>query len=205
MSRSTSTREEKLDSEVRSWMAFAKQKLLDISILAAAEAGDQAALAQINANQRLLQQRSTSPRVHNLEVEKGAAQVSESMLSRRSPHESALKQAAALHLPLLPTTTIGLFPQTPEVRQMRAAFKAGKIDSAVYETFLEEETVRCLRFQEETGIDVLVHGEFERNDMVEYFGEQLSGFTFSQNGWVQTRLPLREAPIIFGDVARPHL
>jgi 5-methyltetrahydropteroyltriglutamate--homocysteine methyltransferase len=128
------------------------------------------------------------------------------MLNRKSPHGiRAGKQAAALHLPLLPTTTIGSFPQTPEVRQMRAAFKAGKIDTAAYETFLEEETVRCLRFQEETGIDVLVHGEFERNDMVEYFGEQLSGFTFSQNGWVQSYgSRCVKPPIIFGDVARAH-
>lgn len=198
--------EEKLDPEVRGWMAFAKQKLLDISVLATADAGDQAALGKINANQRLLNQRRTSPRVHNPEVEKTAAQVSESMLNRKSPHRVRTgKQAAVLHLPLLPTTTIGSFPQTPEVRQMRAAFKAAKIDSAAYETFLEEETVRCLRFQEETGIDVLVHGEFERNDMVEYFGEQLSGFTFSQNGWVQSYgSRCVKPPIIFGDVARPH-
>jgi 5-methyltetrahydropteroyltriglutamate--homocysteine methyltransferase len=198
--------EEKLDSEIRNWMAFAKQKLLEISILATAEAGDQTALGQIHANQRLLHQRRTSPRVHNLEVEKRAAQVNESMLNRKSPHGvRAGKQAAALHLPPLPTTTIGSFPQTPEVRQMRAAFKAGRLDTAAYETFLEEETVRCLRFQEETGIDVLVHGEFERNDMVEYFGEQLSGFTISQNGWVQSYgSRCVKPPIIFGDVARPH-
>jgi len=198
--------EEKLDSEISNWMAFAKQKLLDVSILARAEAGEQAALDKIHANQELLHQRRTSPRVHNVEVEKRAAQVNESMLNRKTPHRvRAGKQAAVLHLPLLPTTTIGSFPQTPEVRQMRAAFKAGKIDSAAYETCLEEETVRCLRFQEETGIDVLVHGEFERNDMVEYFGEQLSGFTFSQNGWVQSYgSRCVKPPIIFGDVARPH-
>jgi len=198
--------EEKLDSDLRNWIGFAKQKLQEISILARAEAGDEAALGQIHANQRLLRQRRTSPRVHSLEVEKRAAQVKESMLNRKSPHGiRAGKQAAALHLPLLPTTTIGSFPQTPEVRQMRAAFKAGKIDTAAYETFIEEEIVRCLRFQEETGIDVLVHGEFERNDMVEYFGEQLSGFTFSQNGWVQSYgSRCVKPPIIFGDVARPH-
>jgi 5-methyltetrahydropteroyltriglutamate--homocysteine methyltransferase len=198
--------EEKIDSEIRGWMAFAKQKLLDISVIARAEVCDQAALGQINANQRLLHQRRTSPRVKNLEVEKRAAQVNESMLNRKSPYAvRVVKQAAALRLPLLPTTTIGSFPQTPEVRQMRAAFKAGKIDTAAYETFLEEETVRCLRFQEETGIDVLVHGEFERNDMVEYFGEQLSGFTFSQNGWVQSYgSRCVKPPIIFGDVARAH-
>ncbi len=194
-----------LDSEVRNWMAFAKQKLQEVSILARAEAGHQAALGQIHANQQSLHQRRTSSRVHNLEVQRRAARVDESMLNRKSPHDvRARTQAAALRLPLLPTTTIGSFPQTPEVRQMRASFKAGKLDSAGYEKFLEEETVRCLRFQEETGIDVLVHGEFERNDMVEYFGEQLSGFTFSQHGWVQSYgSRCVKPPIIFGDVARP--
>jgi 5-methyltetrahydropteroyltriglutamate--homocysteine methyltransferase len=128
------------------------------------------------------------------------------MLSRKSPHAVRAKmQAASLQLPLLPTTTIGSFPQTSEVRRMRASFKAGKLDLASYEKFLEEEIVRCLRFQEETGIDVLVHGEFERNDMVEYFGEQLSGFTFSQHGWVQSYgSRCVKPPIIFGDVARPR-
>lgn len=198
--------EDKLDSEVRSWMAFAKQKLQEISLLAKAEAGDQPALGQIHAKQQLLHQRRTSPRVHTLEVQTRAAAVDESMLNRKSPHDvRAQKQAASLRLPLLPTTTIGSFPQTPEVRQMRASFKAGRLDSASYEKFLEEETVRCLRFQEQTGIDVLVHGEFERNDMVEYFGEQLSGFTFSQHGWVQSYgSRCVKPPIIYGDVARPH-
>jgi 5-methyltetrahydropteroyltriglutamate--homocysteine methyltransferase len=144
--------------------------------------------------------------VHNREVRERIESIDESMLTRKNPHSvRAKKQSAALHLPLLPTTTIGSFPQTAEVRHMRASFKAGKLDSAGYEKFLEEETVRCLRFQEETGIDVLVHGEFERNDMVEYFGEQLSGFTFSQHGWVQSYgSRCVKPPIIFGDVARPH-
>jgi 5-methyltetrahydropteroyltriglutamate--homocysteine methyltransferase len=125
--------------------------------------------------------------VHDPEVRQRVESLGDSMLARKNSHSGrAEKQAAALRMPLLPTTTIGSFPQTAEVRQMRASFKAGKLDFASYEKFLEEETVRCLRFQEEAGIDVLVHGEFERNDMVEYFGEQLSGFTFSQHGWVQS-------------------
>ena len=198
--------EDKLDSEVRSWMAFAKQKLKEVSTLVQAAEGDQTALGQIRAYERLLQLRRSSPRVHNREVRERIESIDESMLTRKNSHSvRAKKQSAALHLPLLPTTTIGSFPQTAEVRHMRASFKAGKLDSAGYEKFLEEETVRCLRFQEETGIDVLVHGEFERNDMVEYFGEQLSGFAFSQHGWVQSYgSRCVKPPIIFGDVARPH-
>jgi 5-methyltetrahydropteroyltriglutamate--homocysteine methyltransferase len=198
--------EEKLDPELRNWMAFAKQKLQEVSVLARAAEGDRTVLTQIQANQQLLELRRLSPRVRNPEVRRRTESADESMLTRKSPHSiRAKKQAAALHLPLLPTTTIGSFPQTAEVRQMRASFKAGNLDSAGYEKFLEEETVRCLRFQEETGIDVLVHGEFERNDMVEYFGEQLSGFTFSQHGWVQSYgSRCVKPPIIFGDVARPH-
>jgi len=196
--------EDKLDSEVRSWMAFAKQKLQEVSTLVQAAEGDQTALEQIRANERLLELRRSSPRVHNPEVRQRIESVDGSMLTRKNPHSvRAKKQSAVLRLPLLPTTTIGSFPQTAEVRQMRASFKAGRLDSAGYEKFLEEETVRCLRFQEETGIDVLVHGEFERNDMVEYFGEQLSGFTFSQHGWVQSYgSRCVKPPIIFGDVAR---
>jgi 5-methyltetrahydropteroyltriglutamate--homocysteine methyltransferase len=198
--------EEQLDREIRNWMAFAKQKLQEVSVLARALEGDYAALAQIRANQQLLEGRRSSVRVHDPEVRRRVKCVEESMLTRKSPHSArAMKQAAALHLPLLPTTTIGSFPQTAEVRHMRASFKAGKLDSAGYEKFLEEEIVRCLRFQEQTGIDVLVHGEFERNDMVEYFGEQLSGFTFSHNGWVQSYgSRCVKPPIIFGDVARPQ-
>ena len=198
--------EERLDPEVRGWMAFAKQKLEEVSVLVRAVNGDDAALGQIRANQQLHELRRSSRRVNNPEVRQRIASVNESMLPRKSPHVArAAKQAASLRLPLLPTTTIGSFPQTSEVRGMRASFKAGKLDLASYEKFLEEETVRCLRFQEETGIDVLVHGEFERNDMVEYFGEQLSGFTFSQHGWVQSYgSRCVKPPILFGDVARPR-
>jgi 5-methyltetrahydropteroyltriglutamate--homocysteine methyltransferase len=105
---------------------------------------------------------------------------------------------------LLPTTTIGSFPQTAEVRKARAAWRAGNLPEAEYETYLEKETVACLREQEEAGLDLLVHGEFERNDMVEYFGEQLQGFAFTQNGWVQSYgSRCVKPPVIYGDVARP--
>jgi 5-methyltetrahydropteroyltriglutamate--homocysteine methyltransferase len=113
-------------------------------------------------------------------------------------------QTAHIDLPLLPTTTIGSFPQTKEVRKFRADFKAGTISAAEYEKFVQEETTRTIRFQEEIGLDVLVHGEFERNDMVEYFGEQLNGFAFTQYGWVQSYgSRCVKPPVIFGDVSRP--
>jgi len=198
--------EDKLDAEVRSWMAFAKQKLQEVSLLARAADEDQAAVNEIRANKQLLEDRQKSPHVRNTQIRQRVASVDEGALNRKSPYQvRARKQSATLGLPLMPTTTIGSFPQTAEVRHMRAAFKAGKLDVSRYEQFLEEEIVRCLRFQEATGIDVLVHGEFERNDMVEYFGEQLSGFVFSQHGWVQSYgSRCVKPPIIFGDVARPH-
>ncbi|WP_267124025.1 5-methyltetrahydropteroyltriglutamate--homocysteine S-methyltransferase, partial [Xanthomonas sacchari] len=113
-------------------------------------------------------------------------------------------QQAALRLPLYPTTTIGSFPQTEQVRQARAQHKAGKLDDAAYDAFLAAETERCVRAQEQLGLDVLVHGEFERNDMVEYFGEQLDGFAFTRHGWVQSYgSRCVKPPIIYGDVQRP--
>src|SRR5690606_22645958 len=113
-------------------------------------------------------------------------------------------QQAALALPPYPTTTIGSFPQTRQVREARAKFKSGKLEGAAYEAFLEAQTEQCVRFQEQVGIDVLVHGEFERNDMVEYFGEQLDGFAFTRLGWVQSYgSRCVKPPVIFGDVARP--
>ncbi|MEE7546714.1 5-methyltetrahydropteroyltriglutamate--homocysteine S-methyltransferase, partial [Xanthomonas sp. Kuri4-1] len=115
-----------------------------------------------------------------------------------------LAQQQALQLPAYPTTTIGSFPQTQAVREARARNKSGKLSHADYERFLEEETERCVRFQEEIGLDVLVHGEFERNDMVEYFGEQLDGFAFTKLGWVQSYgSRCVKPPVIYGDVARP--
>src|SRR5690606_4040238 len=110
-----------------------------------------------------------------------------------------------LALPAYPTTTIGSFPQTLEVREARAKNRSGTLSDADYDVFLAAETERCVRFQEDIGIDVLVHGEFERNDMVEYFGEQLEGFAFTKLGWVQSYgSRCVKPPIIFGDVTRPQ-
>jgi len=131
--------------------------------------------------------------------------VTDNDINRHSPYtERAKKQHALLNLPLFPTTTIGSFPQTKEVRSWRAKARKGEITAEEYERLLKEETARAIRWQEEIDIDVLVHGEFERNDMVEYFGEQLSGFTFTQKGWVQSYgSRCVKPPIIFGDVSRP--
>jgi 5-methyltetrahydropteroyltriglutamate--homocysteine methyltransferase len=197
--------ETKLDAEVRSWMAFAKQKLEEVALLAKAADGEEAIANELAENARLVESRKTSPRIHKQEVALRLAMIDQAMAGRENPYPlRRLRQAEALSLPKFPTTTIGSFPQTSEVRKMRAAFRSGKIDQLTYEKFLEEETARCIRFQEEVGLDVLVHGEFERNDMVEYFGEQLDGFVFSENGWVQSYgSRCVKPPIIYGDVSRP--
>jgi len=197
--------EVKLDTEVRSWMAFAKQKLNEVVLLAKAMDGRGAIKDALTKNEGLVRSRKASPRIHKQEVERRLAAFDNTMASRKSPFAVRQQcQAEALSLPKLPTTTIGSFPQTAEVRKMRAAFRNGKIDQQTYDKFLQEETTRCIRFQEEVGLDVLVHGEFERNDMVEYFGEQLDGFVFSENGWVQSYgSRCVKPPIIYGDVSRP--
>jgi 5-methyltetrahydropteroyltriglutamate--homocysteine methyltransferase len=196
--------ETKLDPEIRNWMAFAKQKLQEVALLAKAIEGRQAVGKELAVSDDAQKSRSNSPRIHKAEVKKRMAAVTDAMARRKSPYpQRKEKQTRALSLPKFPTTTIGSFPQTAEVRKTRAAFKAGKIDQQAYDKFVEEETVRCIRFQEEIGLDVLVHGEFERNDMVEYFGEQLDGFVFSENGWVQSYgSRCVKPPIIYGDVSR---
>lgn len=195
-----------LDSELRSWLSFATQKLAELAIIAqAADGEDFKVKAEISANKTALKARKSSRRIHNELVKKRVAEIDESLMSRKSNFTARKKiQTAHIDLPLLPTTTIGSFPQTKEVRKFRADFKAGKISAADYEKFVQEETTRTIRFQEEIGLDVLVHGEFERNDMVEYFGEQLSGFFFTKNGWVQSYgSRCVKPPVIFGDVSRP--
>jgi 5-methyltetrahydropteroyltriglutamate--homocysteine methyltransferase len=157
--------------------------------------------AQLDANARALAARRTSRRIHNPAVKQRARGVTEPEMRRLSPHAERRKKQ--LRLPLFPTTTIGSFPQTAEVRAARKKLHEGKLTSAEYDAFIAEQITRTLKLQEELGLDVLVHGEFERNDMVEYFGEQLDGFAFTENGWVQsygTRYV--KPPIIYGDVSR---
>ncbi|NDF12600.1 MAG: 5-methyltetrahydropteroyltriglutamate--homocysteine S-methyltransferase [Proteobacteria bacterium] len=199
--------ETKLDAELKSWLAFAKQKLTEVATLAKALGEGRAAVkAELEANKKALDARRSSKRIHNDAVKKRTASITEAMIKRDSPFKARIaKQEAHLKLPLLPTTTIGSFPQTDEIRQARAKFKKGELTEAQYDAFLEQKTKECVAFQDKIGIDVPVHGEFERNDMVEYFGEQLQGFTFSQNGWVQSYgSRCVKPPIIFGDVSRPE-
>ena len=198
--------ERKMDSELRSWMSFAKQKLDEVVLLALGIDAREAIEAELGMNAKILKSRTSSPRIHHEEVERRLEAVDSAMLNRKSGYELRSKeQEQELSLPLLPTTTIGSFPQTGEVRRMRAEYRSGKLGTAEYERFIEAETEQCIRFQEEIGIDVLVHGEFERNDMVEYFGEQLEGFVFSENGWVQSYgSRCVKPPIIYGDVFRPQ-
>lgn len=199
--------EEKLDSEIKSWLSFAKQKLAEINAINKAVNGnsDAEVAKLLDANKKANESRKTSAKIHDNAVKQRVANIKESDMNRKNNFATRKKvQNLQIDLPLLPTTTIGSFPQTKEVRKYRADFKAGKINADEYKKFLQEETTRCIRFQEEIGLDVLVHGEFERNDMVEYFGEQLKGFAFTEYGWVQSYgSRCVKPPIIFGDVSRP--
>ena len=198
--------EDRMDDELLAWLAFAKQKVVEVSVLAKGLfEGRDAIKAELEANAAAMASRRTSTRIHNAAVSARVAAITPEMATRKSPYAVRAKvQAAELKLPLFPTTTIGSFPQTDDVRAARAANKAKKLSDADYTTFLQQKTAECVAWQESIGIDVLVHGEFERNDMVEYFGEQLSGFVFSRFGWVQSYgSRCVKPPIIFGDVSRP--
>ena len=188
--------EKKLDPELKSWLAFAKQKLQEVVALAK---GDRAAVDDSN---RAAKSRTTSQRIHNAAVQRRAASVTEKDKVRRAPF--AERRKSQVDLPRYPTTTIGSFPQTTEVRAARRKLHDAELTPEEYEQFIEQQIGKTVTLQEELGLDVLVHGEFERNDMVEYFGEQLAGFAFTEHGWVQsygTRYV--KPPIIFGDVSRP--
>ncbi|GAK51674.1 5-methyltetrahydropteroyltriglutamate--homocysteine methyltransferase [Candidatus Moduliflexus flocculans] len=196
-----------LDADVRSWLAFARQKLDEIALLTRAlNEGIAAIQNEYDANQRVIEDRRESFKIHNPAVKSRIAAISPDMLNRISPFPARkAAQQAQLHLPDLPTTTIGSFPQTPEIRQARLAWNKGKMSAKEYETFLRKEIADTVKFQEEIGLDVLVHGESERTDMVEYFGLQLNGFAFTQNGWVQSYgSRCVRPPIIYGDVSRPQ-
>jgi 5-methyltetrahydropteroyltriglutamate--homocysteine methyltransferase len=198
--------ETELDAEVRDWLAFAKQKLTEIVILTRAiNEGVTVVAHELEANQATMERRRTSSRIHHPAVKARVAAIDPSMYKRHSAFAVRHTLQQALQLPMLPTTTIGSFPQTKEVRQTRSQFKAGKLDAAAYEAFLEQETARVIRVQEEVGLDVLVHGEVERNDMVEYFGEQLTGYLVTRHGWVQSYGSRGvKPPILYGDIARPQ-
>ena len=194
--------ERKLDPELKGWLAFAKQKLGEVVVLSRAlRDGRRAAAAALEANARALASRRASSRIHNAAVKRRAAAVTEQDLRRAAPYRERRQQQ--VRLPLYPTTTIGSFPQTAEVRAARRQFLDGKTTGAEYERFIQDQIQRALKIQEDLGLDVLVHGEFERNDMVEYFGEQLQGFAFTEHGWVQSYgSRYVKPPIIYGDVSR---
>ena len=195
-----------LDAELKSWLTFATQKLDELAVIAKAADGQESEVkAALDANKAAIENRKSSKRIHDNAVKQRVSAIDESLMNRKSNFAARKKiQTDFIDLPLLPTTTIGSFPQTKEVRKYRADFKAGNISATEYEKFVQEETTRTIRFQEEIGLDVLVHGEFERNDMVEYFGEQLKGFFFTKNGWVQSYgSRCVKPPVIFGDVSRP--
>ena len=200
--------EDGLDAELKSWLAFARQKLDELRVLARAiHEGRDAVRDELAANRQAIESRRRSPRVHNPAVQAALAQcATEAATTRQSPYAvRAQRQRARFQLPMFPTTTIGSFPQTAEIRQARRQFKAGEIDAEAYEQAMRAEVARCVREQETLGLDVLVHGEPERNDMVEYFGEQLEGYAFSRFGWVQSYgSRCVKPPILFGDISRPH-
>ncbi|XP_041023716.1 5-methyltetrahydropteroyltriglutamate--homocysteine methyltransferase-like [Juglans microcarpa x Juglans regia] len=197
--------ETKLDKEIKSWLAFAAQKILEVNALAKALSGHKDE-AFFSANAAALASRKSSPRVTNEAVQKDAAALKGSDHRRSTNVSTRLDaQQKKLNLPILPTTTIGSFPQTIELRRVRREYKAKKISEGEYVKAIKEEINKVVKLQEELDIDVLVHGEPERNDMVEYFGEQLSGFAFTVNGWVQSYgSRCVKPPIIYGDVSRPN-
>ena len=197
-----------LTSEIKQWLAFSKQKLEEVNILKklAINSGKIELNDAFESNKKANQNRKVSLLINSPKVKERVDNLTETDSQRISNFTIRQnKQREALKLPLLPTTTIGSFPQTKEVRVMRYKFKKAEISLEEYDKFIKKEIIKTIRFQEEVGLDVLVHGEFERNDMVEYFGEQLDGFVFTQFGWVQsygTRCV--KPPIIFGDVSRPE-
>ena len=199
--------EDDLPTEVRPWLAFAEQKLAEIVTLTrAVNEGEDAVAAELAANRAAVESAATSPLRRNPEVRQRLAELPPDADRRALPYaERAQRQRQRLNLPPLPTTTIGSFPQTGEIRSARKAADSGTISTEEYESFLEGEIADVVARQEKLGLDVLVHGEPERNDMVQYFGEQLDGFAFTRHGWVQSYgSRYVRPPILYGDVARPH-
>lgn len=200
--------ETNLPDEIKQWLAFARQKLDEVVDLKKIAGGEQNEETdnRLNENRLALQSRKSSSLIHSEKVKQRVTSISPDDINRNGPFSVRReKQKQMFGLPEFPTTTIGSFPQTKEVRSWRAQWKKKEISDEQYKKLLREEIERTVRWQEDIGLDVLVHGEFERNDMVEYFGEQLAGFAFTKNGWVQSYgSRCVKPPIIFGDVYRPH-
>lgn len=196
--------EQKLDPNIRSWLAFAVQKLREIDILAQAlNHGRKSVLEMLRENSIAITSRKQSKRVHHATVKARVLEITNAMGARQSPYyQRAVMQREKFQLPLFPTTTIGSFPQTQQIRQTRRDFRDGKLAEPEYRQAMHREIELCVREQEALGLDVLVHGEPERNDMVEYFGEQLDGYAFTQFGWVQSYgSRCVKPPVIYGDVS----
>ncbi len=197
--------EQRLDADIQSWLAFAVQKLNEVEVLAKALNHGRESVAEIlQENSAAVTSRKQSKRVHQAAVKARVLEINEAMGTRQSPyHQRTVVQREEFQLPLFPTTTIGSFPQTQEIRQTRHDYREGKLTESEYRQAMQNEIKRCVQEQEALGLDVLVHGEPERNDMVEYFGEQLSGYAFTQFGWVQSYgSRCVKPPIIFGDISQ---
>jgi 5-methyltetrahydropteroyltriglutamate--homocysteine methyltransferase len=198
--------EEKLDPDVKRWLAFSVQKIEELAALSAALAGGRLSIeAALRVSDDAATSRKSSPRIHDFKVAQRVKAIDDAARFRKSTFaQRTVAQHSRFNLPAFPTTTIGSFPQTTEIRNARAAHSRGTLSDNAYKTFLQNQTARAVRWQENVGLDVLVHGEFERNDMVQYFGEQLSGFAFTSHGWVQSYgSRCVRPPILFGDVSRP--
>ena len=200
-------REQALEPELKSWLAFALQKVDEVVALEQLLASEPApsALAALEASDQSVRSRRESRRVHNPSVQERLSAISPTDSQRQSRFaQRSAKQQALLQLPEFPTTTIGSFPQTDDIRQARRAYKQGQLSEVEYRNRMRQAIADAIVRQEQLGLDVLVHGEAERNDMVEYFGEQLDGYAFTQFGWVQSYgSRCVKPPIIYGDVARP--
>ena len=201
-------KEESLPAEIKQWMAYAKQKIKEVALLRdlSSENPSAESLVAFGENKKAIENKKVSTLIHDAKVKQQMDALAAIPVSRQSAFaQRKEQQQEILKLPLFPTTTIGSFPQTKEVRSWRAQFKKGEISAERYTDLLKEETKNTIQRQEKIGIDVLVHGEFERNDMVEYFGEQLKGFAFTENGWVQSYgSRCVKPPVIYGDVSRPE-
>jgi 5-methyltetrahydropteroyltriglutamate--homocysteine methyltransferase len=196
--------EQKVPQEIKRWLSFSKQKLQELNIIKNF-INNNTHQTELKKNTDDVQDRKTSKLIHDNAVKDRIKIINKSVTDRKSSYTLRAKvQKDIFSLPKYPTTTIGSFPQTSDVRQARAKFKRGEIDEKSYDKFLEEKTIDAIRKQEKIGLDVIVHGEFERNDMVEYFGEQLTGFTFTSSGFVQSYgSRCVKPPIIYGNVSRP--
>ncbi|MEO5562941.1 MAG: 5-methyltetrahydropteroyltriglutamate--homocysteine S-methyltransferase [Chitinophagaceae bacterium] len=195
--------ETSIASGIKNWLAFAKQKLKEVNQLKEIVNGNKTFLIE---NQEAIESRRTSPLIHKQKVKDRVNAITEKDSQRISAFPNRQKvQQQHFRLPLFPTTTIGSFPQTDDIRQLRAKLKKEELTQKEYDAAIEKATIEAIQWQEKIGLDVLVHGEFERNDMVEYFGEQLAGFLFTKNGWVQSYgSRCVKPPVIYGDVSRTN-